>query len=218
MVAVGVAAIVAAAFGAIEQITRFRPPRKITLRHGAWRFWTLRALLEAATAAVVTGVAQELGVAETETWWGGALAGLATAAGLRSSFMDVGELPIGLRSAFDPFRTWLDERLLVSVAVATSAAYANEHLPAVRESPITDIEIGSRLKAFIQDYGALSPGERKEKLVVVDDLLADEATPASERKEALLELARELGGDELTASIAASASDKQRPELHEGEG
>ena len=78
-------------------------------------------LVEAGAAMLTLAAARGLDVAHANEAWAGAAAAMVSAAGLRSSFLDWGETPIGVRSATDFARKWLERRLRVQAAIVASA-------------------------------------------------------------------------------------------------
>jgi hypothetical protein len=106
VVAAGVAVVV----GGIEQANRLRSP--FTLRNHAVYWWGWRLLLEAAVGVVAIAAIrasdQSLGE-HVLTWIGaGAVAGPAVA---RLRIVDLEKKPVGLATAYEPARAFIESRL-----------------------------------------------------------------------------------------------------------
>lgn len=201
MIAVILAAALAGSIGVCEQLSRLTPPRRLTLRGGAWKYWVGRLIIDAAPAALLVIIAQATDVKNASEPIAGVLAALATTATLRSSFVDYGDFPVGLRAAFDPARRHLADRLTVTEAVVASGEF-ERHKRLALESGISVEDIASRLSAFIRELPLLTPAERNIALDEVEDQVNDVATEEYLRIEVLLIKAQELGGESLVAELA----------------
>lgn len=193
--------------GLSEQIVSFPPRQRLTLSGKAWQVVGIRFLVDAGFAVLVAFLAEATMGAQLDRWWQGLSVALFSSLGVRSPGFEAGEQALGLQGPYSRLRDWAAEKAKNLAKVASSADRQQTREDLTRlETPV--YWVAERVRAHLAELDELEDRERQRQQARIEEQDDDLATEDHLRLSVLLNIAHELGGDELVRSIIERAQNK----------
>lgn len=203
LVAAGAAGIV----GLSEQVVAFPAGQRLRLSGKAWLLLAFRFALDAGFAVLVAFLASATMNAALDAWWHGLTVALFSVLGVRSPGFEAGDQAIGLQQPFNRLRSWVSGKVKVLGEVVSSADMqrAREELTRLA-APV--YWVAERLDNHLSAMTDLEDAAKQAQHDRVVEQRDDAGTEDILRHGVLLNIAHELGGDELVQDIVARAREK----------
>jgi hypothetical protein len=202
-IAASIATLIAAVLAYIELQSRLRT--RLTKRAGWWLLARLALEVIGAIAAVL------LLPLAADGWWtegpaAGFVAGVSVPALLRLRLVALkigeGELPIGVATAYEPVRNFI-ERQIDDIGAAEESRWINAVvLPSLVQSGWTPSRLADRVRTYVRGLTRLSEPNRLAALKYVDTTLADPITDENKIR-LLVQKVADLGGHRLLEDLLA---------------